>query len=162
MRFSICIIAACALFSVFCPENSMAKCVKTKVKNEVVQTTQNIPFQLANNYFIQNSIKTITSPKITTQNEFDQIFGAAAVMGRNGRPTPIDFKKQYVIVAAKPESDHSIEMKAIGLHQNSAGELVFEYQTTVGAKQSYTIHPFLLIVVDKKYIGKVQLKEVVK
>lgn len=140
----------------------MAKSIKTKVKNEVVQTTRNIPFQLVNNYFIKNSIKTIASPKITTQNEFDQFFGAAAVMGRNGRPTPINFKKQYVIVAAKPESDYSIEMKALGLYQNSAGELVFKYQTTVGPKQSYTIHPFLLIMVDKKYTGKVQLREVVK
>lgn len=140
----------------------MAKCVKTNTRNEIFQTSRNIPFRLANNYFIQNSVKTIGSPKITSQNEFDQIFGSAAVMAKNGRPTPIDFKKQYVIVAAKPESDHSIEMKALSLHQNKAGQLVFEYQTTIGPKQSYTIRPFLLVVVDKKYTGKVQLREILK
>src|SRR5690606_11717534 len=66
-----------------------------------LQTPANnaIPYVLAQNYFVKNTIGEDRNGiyKIETQAAFDELFSPAASMGKDGKPTPIDFEKQYVI-----------------------------------------------------------------
>jgi hypothetical protein len=118
-----------------------------------------IPFKVAERYFVKNNVKNIDNPKIETQEKFDAIFGAAAVMGPNGQPTNIDFTKQYVIAIAPPESNIATTIKAISLQKNSKNEIVLKYKITKGSKQTYSARPVLILIVDKTNNGKVVLKE---
>ncbi len=137
--------------------------VKTdEVKKEEVKVDANaIPFVNANNYFVKNTFKDgdLKSPKITTQEEFDKVFGAATVMGDNGKPTQIDFANQYVVTYIHKETDLTTTLSVESFVKNEKGELVFNYKVTEGEKQSFTTKPVLIIVVDKKYEGNVVLNQ---
>lgn len=66
-----------------------------------------VQYTLAKNYFFSSGNK-ITVPtlfKISNENEFYQYFGEAAVKGKDGEPTPIDFKCQFVLAKVLPETD---------------------------------------------------------
>lgn len=119
-----------------------------------------IPYIVAQRYFQSNRIKRLPSSKFTTQKSFDKCFGAAPVMGKDGEPTSIDFSKEYVIAVSKPETYFTTELSDVSLKRDLKHRIVFTYKTKIGEKQSYTIVPCLLIVVNKKYNGKVVLKEV--
>lgn len=129
-------------------------------KTKIVSTNVEIPYIVANRYFVNNTVKSIDSPKITTQAEFDKIFGAATAMGEDGLPTKINFSKQYVIAVIKPETDYSTTLVPIGLQKEENGEIVFSYKVEKGEKQSYTTVPCLIIVVDNSTSGNVVLEEI--
>ncbi len=145
---------------------------KTDVKEEVkveekkaeeVKVNENaIPFVNANNYFVKNTFKDgdLKSPKITTKEEFDNIFGAAAFMGDSGKPTQIDFANQYVVTYIHKDTDLNTQLFVESFVKNEKGELVFNYKITEGEKTSAVFKPILLIVVDKKYEGTVVLNQV--
>lgn len=126
----------------------------------VVSEVKNCPFIVANNYFVNNTVKDINNPKITTKEVFDSLFGMASVMGNNGLPTAIDFTKQYVIAVVKPETDQDTQLTAVSLQMNDKNEIIFSYKTSRGEKMTYQIKPCLIVIVDKKVTGKVILKEV--
>lgn len=130
------------------------------VKEAVVSEMKNIPFTVADKYFLKNTVKEIVNPKITTKEDFDSLFGAAAVMGSNGLPTIIDFTKKYVIVVTKPETDQDTRLTPISLQSNEKEELIFSYKIETGEKQSFQIKPCLIIIVDKDVTGNVVLREV--
>lgn len=113
----------------------------------------NIPFTIAQNYFVKNNYKSsdLKSHKITKAVDFEKIFGMATVMGANGKPTPIDFNKQFVIAVINNETDISTSFTPIKLEKIGAKKLHFEFQSHIGEKQSFTIRPFVLIIVDRKY-----------
>jgi hypothetical protein len=119
---------------------------------------QDIPYTIAKNYFVNNDykIEDHPAPKITSQQEFDRIFGKARVMGENGKPTSIDFSKQYVLSVIGQPTDHNTEITPISLKQN-AGNILFRYKITEGEKRLVTIQPMLLLIVENKYQGEVQL-----
>jgi hypothetical protein len=125
------------------------------------QTTgsKGISFRVAERYFVNNDVKTLPSPKISSQNEFDKLFGCAPVMGKNGMPTPIDFSKEYVIAVSKPETYLSTTLSPVSLKRDQYKNIVFTYKVTNGTKQTYSIVPFLMIIVNKKEQGNVVLKE---
>lgn len=120
-----------------------------------------IAYRVADHYFLNNDVKEMPAPKVDTESTFHRLFGEAAVMGKNGMPTTIDFSKEYVIAVCKPETDISTELTPVSLTKDAGGNIVFTYKTTVGQKQTYTIVPCLLIVVDKKNEGPVVLKEII-
>ena len=159
-KFLIPFLSICTILCVCCCQSVSAKSKVRNAKVAAVTSEREVPFQEAENYFIKNNIKKIVSPIIRSQKVFEKIFGEAPVMGKNGEPTKINFKKQFVLVADKPETSYSTEMKCVSLKKNKVGNLVFTYEIKIGEKQTYTIRPFLLIVVDKKYMGKPILKEV--
>ncbi|MEG0950234.1 MAG: hypothetical protein RR212_09230 [Bacteroidales bacterium] len=121
---------------------------------------QEIPFTVAEKYFVKNTVKSIDEPKITTQEAFNQIFGMATVMGPNGRPTPIDFGKQYVIAVMKPTTDYKTTLTPVSLQKDSKGDIIFSYKVEKGEKQTYSFTPALLIIVDNNYTGPIVLKEI--
>ncbi len=121
--------------------------------------SNNIPYRVADHYFVSNTVKKLPTAKITTQKEFDELFGCAPVMGKNGEPTPIDFSKEYVIAVSKPETYHSETLTPISLTREKRNRIVFTYKVEIGSKQTYTIVPCLLIIVSKKENGIVKLRE---
>lgn len=119
-----------------------------------------VPFIEAKHYFVNNQIERLPDTPITTQTEFDSLFGAATLMGKDGKPTAIDFSKEYVIAVNKPATNRATVMTPLFLKRMRNGELQFTYRTVVGEEQSYTTVPCLLIVVSKDYLGKVEFNEV--
>jgi len=139
-----------------------AKNTDSSVADEVqveAQVAKDIPFQIAQKYFLKTSVKQIADPKIDSKEEFDALFGSATTMGEGGTPTEIDFSKEYVIAISKPENEFATVLHADKIVQHEAGELVVNYKVEVGPKQSYTSVPLLLLVVDKAIQGEIVLNE---
>ena len=127
----------------------------------VAITEQDIPYTVANRYFVNNTYKDgdLKNPKITTPEQFDELFGMATIMGPNGKPTPIDFSKQYVLSVIGELSDRGAEISPVSLKQQ-ADTILFSYKITEGERSMVTIRPALLIIVDNKYQGDIKLVKV--
>lgn len=125
-------------------------------KTETV-LNDDIPYTVANRYFARNDFrKQDFTAKITSKPAFEKFFGAAPVMGPKGKPTAIDFSKQYVVGVVGELTDHNTEIVPVSLRQK-AGTIVFTYKIKEGEKTMATIQPMLLIVVDNKYQGEIRL-----
>ena len=109
-----------------------------------------IPFEEVKNYFFRNDAAIPENPLIDSSEQFERLFGAAAFMGKNGQPTPVDFDREFVIAVVNPVTDCSTELVPESLRKED-GELVFTYQETIGEQQSWTMQPILLVKVDRKY-----------
>ena len=114
--------------------------------------TQAVPYTVLDRYFFKNGQEIPQSPKVDTAEEFATLFGAAAIMGEAGKPTPIDWAHEFVIAVVNPVTDCATELAPESLCL-ADGELVFTYTETVGEKQTWTMQPMLLIKVDRKYEG---------
>lgn len=125
------------------------------------QTLNQVPYKIAKHYYVKNTIKTdqLKQYKITSKKEFDKVFGAAAVMGKDGIPTKIDFKKEFVIGVVGAETSTATELipesllaisklKAVG-----KSTLVFQLKQKLGQTNSFTVMPNIIAVVNRKYIG---------
>jgi len=109
-----------------------------------------IPFTVADHYFFRNDATIPADPLIADRTTFDSLFGAAAVMGRNGMPTTIDFDTQSVIAVVRPITDTVTELVPVSLVLDSAsGTLTFTYHESLGERTSYSMRPLLLIVVNR-------------
>jgi hypothetical protein len=112
----------------------------------------NIKYVVARNYFHNNNAPMPKSLKITSVKEFDEQFGAAAFMGKDGEATKIDFKKSFVIAKVLPVTDQITTLRMISLKKTSSRHLQMKYQLKQGSEhQSYSTQPIMIIVVDKKY-----------
>lgn len=118
-----------------------------------------IPFETAKNYFVLNTIEKLENPKITDQESFENIFGMGTTMGEEGKKTNIDFSKEFVIGVVLPETQQQIKLHPKKLTQNDQGDLTFIYSKEKGEDLQHTIKPILMVVVDKKYEGNVEVKE---
>ncbi|GAO42738.1 MliC family protein [Flavihumibacter petaseus] len=118
-----------------------------------------LAFHLVRNYFFKNNHQSLPDPKIESETTFQEYFGPAATMGKEGAPTKIDFSNQYVIAVVLPETDTAIKVFPVRLEKGSGDEIVLSYQKVVGQKQSFRTVPQCLIVVSKRNTGKVVLNE---
>lgn len=120
---------------------------------ETLDKETDISYIKANRYFVNNTIenKQVEYLKITTQKDLDQYFGLSPVMGKNGEPTKIDFKKSFVLAIIGQETDKETTFDIVSLKekQNSV-ELKYRIKQDVNSRD-YTIHPFEMIVVDNAY-----------
>ncbi|MBP9985596.1 MAG: hypothetical protein KBF13_10765 [Prevotella sp.] len=115
---------------------------------------ETVNYKEVKNYFYRNDApKGEQLLKLTTQVEFDRYFGAAAFMGKNGQPTQIDFKKDFVIAKVLPETNRATEIKDIKLAKSSNGHLTFSYSTTDKEPQSFSIRPTVQITVSREYVN---------
>jgi hypothetical protein len=123
----------------------------------------NVPYIIAQRYFVRNDYNDgdLKNPKITSKELFNGLFGMATIMGPNGRPTDIDFEKQYVLAVIGQETNRSTSIDAVSLKQKD-NIIEFRYKVVEGDTMGATIQPVLLIIVDKKYDGEVRLVEVQK
>jgi hypothetical protein len=124
------------------------------------QNKTDIVFGVAKNYFVNNTIKKLDNPKIETAEKFNEIFGMATTMGKDGKPTEIDFTKQYVIAVILPETDLMTTVEPVSLQKNETGEITLTYKSVVGQKQTFTTMPNFAIIVNKTETGNITLKEI--
>lgn len=147
MRNIICIITSLLLALI-----TMTGCKTTATTAD----TTDVPFIIADHYFVNNDVKTLPQGIIDNEADFNRAFGMAAVMG--GLPTPVDFKKQFVIAATVPETDIHTVITPAGLKRDSKG-LTLNYHVERGGKQSYTMQPLLMIVVDRRYMAPLTMHQ---
>lgn len=154
--------AAICILSLACQHSPKSGKVQdsTAVSSTKLVEASAVPFEVAKNYFVKNTVSQVGNPKIETAEQFEEIFGMATTMGPQGQPTRLDFAKQYVIAVVLPETNLQTSLEAVSLVKDADGGLTFTFKKTVGGKQSYTMVPNLAIVVSKANSGKVTLQSV--
>ena len=109
-----------------------------------------VAFEVAKNYFFKNDQQISESPKITTEEEFNKLFGMATTMGEEGKPTAIDFTKQFVLAVVLPVTDMATEINPVKVEAKS-DTLFYTYEVKIGEKQTFSIQPVSIIILDKQY-----------
>ena len=137
MAFAALIMAAC--------ENKQAV-----APTEGGEASNEVAFEVAKNYFFKNNQQIPESPKITTEEDFNKLFGMATVMGEDGKPTPIDVTKQFVLAIVLPVTDMATEINPVKVEAKS-DSLFYTYEVKTGEKQTFTIQPVSIIILDKQY-----------
>lgn len=119
-----------------------------------------VPFKEAQNYFLLTNYKEapLHSVKITNQKFFDSLFGAATTMGKNGRPTPIDFNSNYIIAIIDKKSNRAKELSVKSITQLK-NELTIVMFSSEISKSTYVSRPVKLLIVPKTYQGALKLEE---
>ena len=127
------------------------------------EVNNEVAFEVVKNYFFKNDQEIPASPKITTAEEFGKLFGMAATMGNDGKPTEIDFTKQFVLAIVLPVTNFATEITLDRLEEKG-DTLFYFYDAKVGEAQLYSTQPISLIILDKKYADKtvVMVNEQVK
>lgn len=131
---------------VACTTNKATSAEKSVVSSEV-------PFTVAEHYFFNKGQDIPVNPKITSEELFKQLFGMATVMGENGKPTEIDFAKQFVLAVVLPVTDINTEITPVKVEEKG-DTLFYHYDVKTGEKQSFSIQPLSIIILDKKYENK--------
>lgn len=158
------IVAAIGFIIISCGQRSTKQEGERSKDNTAITSVEAtnavIPFFEAKNYFVKNTYKNkeVATLKVTSQEEFDKVFGPAAVMGENGKPTQVDFSKQYALTVIMPVTDKKTSVRVNSLRYRDT-EIVLDYKITEGESQSFTTQPFLLILVDKEYSGPVNFEK---
>lgn len=120
---------------------------KEETKSEAV------PYAIAKGYYVLNTVKNekVESLRITSQDHFDRFFGMAAVMGKDGKPTEIDFKKSFVLalVGQPSEKDTTFEIAKL-VENGDALELTYVIKQEDEVR-TFTTHPCVILIVDKTY-----------
>lgn len=119
-----------------------------------------VPYTEAQRYFIKNTINTdvVTFKKLTSQEEFDEVCGAATVMGPNGSPTKIDFTKSYAIALYGPLTNKNPSLTITSLIKDD-GNIVLSYTLKEGETLSYTTRAAKVLIVSKQYAGNISLNK---
>ncbi|MBO4722625.1 MAG: hypothetical protein J5629_06805 [Muribaculaceae bacterium] len=115
-----------------------------------------------NNYYVSNQMKNGTHKLVIhNQQEFESVFGSAAVMGRNGQPTNIDFRHQFVIAVILPETDRQTTIETVML-KRLGDRLYYSYIIEEGHRTSYTMRPFTAVIVDRNEPSDVVFQRVTR
>ncbi|MCR4583779.1 MAG: hypothetical protein K5764_09575 [Prevotella sp.] len=121
---------------------------------EVVSDSKEIAYEVANNYFFKNDVGILPeNPKITSEEEFNKLFGMATTMGENGTPTEIDFTRQFVLAIVLPVTEFSTEIIPVSVVEKG-DSLLYTFEIKTGEKQTFSIQPVSIIILDKKYANK--------
>jgi hypothetical protein len=131
------------------------------VKDKIMENEESdVPFAVARDYRVKDTFtdRKLKNPKITSQQGFEKIFEKSPVTDENNISTPIDFSNQYVIaLVGKPTKNNlSYYVNNLKLKRDV---LTLHHGKDAGEKLSYKIRPTLILIVDKKYQGKINLKE---
>lgn len=156
---------------VYVPENFSVKYKIFKASDafldaKAIEFKQDLPqlgrieYQIINNYFVKNTVKKGQKRKIENQKEFDALFGAAATMDKDGKPTAIDFKKQNVIAIIGNTTNYNTSYEITGIAMGAMGTVIVSYKTNKGAKMTYSIRPFTAVTIDKNLTGKIIFNEI--
>jgi hypothetical protein len=137
------------------PENKDGAQVQNP--NTYEMRPMDLPFSVAENYFLKNDVTEIANPKIERAEVFNSYFGMATTM--NSKPTPIDFDVQYVVAVMQPATDVMTAIKPVSLKRISPRQIELAYKIEKGEKLSYTMTPNLIVVVDRSNDGMIVLKE---
>lgn len=113
----------------------------------------NIPYTEMQRYFFSGADKSGGEFVFSSEADFEYAFSPAAVMGKDGMPTEVDFSKEFVIAAVLPVTDTYTELSAQSL-ETDGKELVFTYVERVGEKQGWSMQPVLLIKLSNDYADR--------
>lgn len=152
------ILVALAATIAACNTNSVQKGAETETKEVAGQ--KEVPYEVAKNYFVKNTVGDgILTLKITTQEEFDKYFGSAATMGENGKPTGIDFSKQYVIAVIGESTNKSVVAEPLSLTKDG-NVITLTYKWEEGTQeQTYTARHQIAVIVANEYQGEVKYEK---
>lgn len=122
-------------------------------------TSDSVKYVEAQHYFVNNNteaanLKEDSEPvllKVTAKDDFDRLFGMAAVMGKNGQPTPVDFSKEFVVAVIAPVTDRAATLRPLSLKKTGDKTLTLSYAFRQGASQSYSMQPVFLLKVSNRY-----------
>ena len=117
------------------------------------EASNEVTFEVAKNYFFKNDQEIPASPKITTTEEFGKLFGMATTMADDGKPTEIDFTKQFVLAIVLPVTDYATEINPVKVEEKG-DSLLYTFEVKKDEKQSFSIQPISIIILDKKYADK--------
>jgi len=126
---------------------------------------EEVPYITLEHYFFRNDAQIPTNPKIDTREQFDSLFGMAAVMGQGGLPTAVDFTKQFVIAVVLPVTNQETEIddERLLYYKDLLGGTNLDFYYSIDRDEdtlSYSMQPILLIAVDRQYdVDKVYLNE---
>jgi len=146
-------------YKVFKASDVVLDAKSVELKEDVPQLGK-IEYQSIKNYFVKNTVKKGQKRKIENQKEFDTLFGAAAIMGKDGKPTAIDFKKQNVVAIIGNRTNYNTFYEITGVAMGSMGTVVVSYKINKGEKTTYSIQPFTAITIDKNLTGKIIFNEI--
>ena len=136
---------------------SACKCTKhnADMSGTNLENTSELYGTVARNYFVRNDI-TMTPQEeefiIDSQSDFDKYFSPAAVMGKDGEPTKIDFNTQIDLCVVLDETDIFKKLYFIDMTRKNDGQIICNYRLTLGRKQSFTIRPCLIVLLDKSKV----------
>ena len=97
---------------------------------ESSETSNEVTFEVAKNYFFKNDQEIPTSSKITTAEEFGKLFGMAT-----------------------PVTDFATEINPQKVEEKG-DSLFYTFEVKKGEKQTYKIQPVSIIILDNKYENK--------
>jgi hypothetical protein len=163
-KITLIIAALTSILFSACQSKSTTKIVENTKSAVAVRKYENklsdINFTVLKNYYVKNTFTKLDNPKIETAEKFNEVFGMATTMGKNGKPTAIDFSKQYIIAIIIPATEFSTSIDTISLQINNQNQINLNYKVTIGQKQSFSIRPFLAIAVDKQESGIITVEEI--
>ena len=161
MRKVSLIFAALAIITMAACNQKQTSAIVSTSDAEV--ESNEIAFEVAKNYFFNNDQEIPASPKITTSDEFRKLFGMATTMGKDGKPTEIDFTKQFVLAIVLPVTSLATDINPVRL-EAQGDTLFYFYDAKTGNAQSFSTQPISLIILDRKYADKqvVMINEQVK
>ncbi len=124
------------------------------------QKNKKVAFTQANNYFVSNTVSEgmLVFPKITSEKEFNKLFGKAPIMGKKGQPTPIDFSKQYVIAVIDELSYTHEGFNPVSLTKN-ADKITLTFSKKDVSEGSAQFRRYIILIVDKKNEGEVEFQD---
>ncbi|TDL99567.1 MAG: hypothetical protein C4K58_06660 [Flavobacteriaceae bacterium] len=96
---------------------------------------------------------------IRNDEKFNEIFSMATVMGKQGRPTEIDFSKELVLAVILPETDFETSVMPVSVQKGENGKITLIYQKVVGQKQSYVSKPSFIVVLENEDILDIEFVE---
>lgn len=123
-----------------------------------------VKYKEAKNYFIKNSYpeKNLHLLKITESEVFENIFGMATLMGKNGQPTPIDFSKSFVI-ALIDDTNNTTEKLTVKSIKKDGDQINLQYILKKNETPSSANYRFCtIVIIDKKYMGTVKARQYTK
>ncbi len=150
----ITFLTGCLAILFFASCETKKKSQNTNEEKHQTIKTKKIQFEELNRYFVKNSElpSELRTKKISSQEEFDKTFGAATVMGKNGKPADLNFDKDIVLAVYGPSTTKKTDIKADRLEYGN-NILTLHYNVTEGAEQSFSTKPLLLLKISKKYDG---------
>lgn len=118
-----------------------------------------IPFTQAKNYFVRNDYRDSVTHllKLESRDAFDRVFGMAATMSPDGKPTPINFDTHYVLACISKSNDKSIELQVASLVSNE-GSILLTCSSKEGPAQTFISRSALILMVEKHHQGNPKLK----
>lgn len=125
----------------------LSSCTTSKIKAKDVATS--VHYTVARGYFVKNTFKTdsVQCLLIRNREQLDSLLGVATTMGKDGMPTRIDFQNQYAIACIHPETNQIVQWESSEL-KLADDQLTLYYSFTTGEKQSFTMVPLQLLVVE--------------